>query len=112
MRRGIALAAIGLTLTSSAYFAFKQGRAWSKRGWGAKSTEFESFVREIEVAVPREARVRVNAPRGRQATKYANLLNARLHPRIVVVEGPADWVVDLPDEEFDRSRASFRRAGP
>lgn len=110
--RLVALAAAILTLTSSAYFAAKQVLHWKRRGWKAPPHEFDGFVAELDVAIPPNARVLVVNPKGAIGTKYALLLNARLHPRVFVTEGPADWIVEMPDEEFVRARASYRRAGP
>ena len=102
---GAILAALGVSLFYSGREAFE----WRKRA-GHERSAFDDFADEARAAIPADARVRVTAPHGVANHKYAHLLSAQLHPRVLVSDGPADWVIELPDDEFDRSKASIRRA--
>ena len=109
LRRRLAAVAILLSLGVSIFYSARQALYWKERSRGP--TEFEEFVEEVRRTIPAAARVRVTAGTARQK-KHAFFLSTRLHPRAVVFEGPADWIIDLPEGEFRRSEASFRKAAP
>lgn len=110
-RQRLAAGAILLALAVSLFFAGKQAVGWFRRAQMPPS-EFEAFVAEARSLIPAEARVLVTVPGGARKHTYANYLSTQLHPRIVVHEAPADWVIELPSGEFDRAHSSIRRAGP
>lgn len=111
---------------------------WARRSKEPPSP-FDAFVDEARRTIPESARVRLRAPGGKLGA-WANSLSARLHPRAVVwdgaaldtatgpadptaeggapqrgatpCQGPAEWEIELPPGEFDRSRAAIRRLAP
>jgi hypothetical protein len=94
----------------SLYYSVRDGP-----DWGIKTTEdrgFDAFVSEVTSAIPPDARVRVRVTDPGVLDITSGRLNAALHPRILVTQGPADWVIELPGGEFDRSRTSYRRLTP
>lgn len=103
--------AILFSLAVSLYFAGKDVAGWIKRARGPRP-EFELFVEEARSRIPEGARVRVDVPGGSRIHTEANFLSTRLYPRYLVYEGAADWVIELPLGEFDRSRAVIRRGSP
>lgn len=105
--RNLRPVAVALALGTALAYSGLQAADWVRRGTDPPPAPVDLFAAELRAAIPPEARVRVV---GGGAT--AHLLSARLHPRVLVHDGPADWIVEIPDGEFDRSRASFRKAAP
>jgi|GEM_PF-4238134 len=111
MERRLRAAAVFLCLAVSFGYSVQRALEWIKRSRDPKAP-IEAFAEEARATIPPKARVLVVVPGGPRWNRDANLLSARLHPRLLVAEGPADWIIELPAGDFDRSRASIRKANP
>lgn len=110
MRSRLAAVVVFVMAGVSLYYSVREGLNWGRRTHDDR--DFDAFVAEVRAAIPPQARVRVVAPDDPRKNPAALRLNAPLHPRILAAEGPADWILELPAGEFDRSRSSFRRVAP
>ena len=106
----VTLALVFAMWALSFYYSVRDGPDWGIKPYDDRG--FDAFVREASAAIPPGARVRVDVPGGAAMDATAARLNASLHPRILVTQGPADWVIELPRGEFDRSRTSYRKIAP
>jgi hypothetical protein len=109
LRTRIARAAVAIMLGTALVYSTLQGIEWAKRP--PPTGEFEGFVAEARAAIPPHARVLVRWPGGGEGITWAHL-HTRLHPRRVVLDGPAEWIIEIPAGPFDRSRAVLRAARP
>lgn len=100
---------VALALLASIAYSGRIAWEWIRRGVDPAPRPIDLFAEELRAAIPPTARVRIAASRW---NGDANLLSTQLHPRIVVCEGPADWIVEIPDDTFDRAKASYRKAEP
>ena len=111
MRLKVVPTLVGLSLGICAHFAIREGLEWRARGI-RPADPFPEFARELREGIPQDATIRIVTRGDVRIHKFAHLLNRELHPRRIRWTGPADWIVELPPEGFDRSRASFRRSVP
>jgi hypothetical protein len=110
VKRRSAFALVFATWALSLYYSSRDGVHWGRTAYDDRG--FDAFAAEIAAAVPPTARVRIDVPGGPRGDLTVQRLNTALHPRVLVADGPAEWVIDLPGGPFDRSRSSFRRLAP
>lgn len=87
--------AVAVCLLVSIGYSIQRAADWVRRGVRPPPAEIEVFAEEACRTIPPGARVRIEAPGGRWNNE-AHILSSRLHPRVVVDEGRADWVIELP----------------
>lgn len=112
-RRLKRLATVGtfLAVGMAVFYSFREAREWKDR-LELPPSEFDGFVNELREAIPEDARVVVVCADGEAGqSKHAYLLSARLHPRVVLFRGTADWIVEIPVGEFSRAQSSWKSAG-
>ena len=87
---------IAVALALMVAFGYSGQRAidWKHRGFTPSPEPIDLFAEELRATIPENARVLVVAPRQSRWNRSANLLSAKLHPRLLVHEGPADWIVE------------------
>lgn len=112
MRNRIAAALALATLAISLFYAARRVPDWRQQ-YDLPRSDFEAFADEARARIPADARVKVVVPgENPRHHKLANLLSERLHPRLLVADGAADWEIELPAGDFDRAKAAIRKVSP